>query len=652
MKSNIRFLVVKFGKGFDVQANNLKALVLVTIFMVLLTACGTSRPQLSQEVEELPEEIETTLGAPSDIKIGTDTVKLPGFSEPTEVSYEIIDGYAIYEGDMILGEVNSQGKIIEPQIETQGVAIQGTSDLRWPNGVVKYHINLSAADDATASIMNERIMQAIEHWESNTNIRFEEATPPPTWLAYQPVLKIVFRNDESSCYVGRPGYHMFFDYKMFVSYGVACPTGKIIHELGHVIGLWHEQARSDRDDFVIFNEENVIPTQAVLSQFKVRDTDGIDIFDYDYDSIMHYGCYGFLKKDANGYDITDENGNLLKSLEPKDPDVGCAYDNNYAFGSGIGQEERVSPGDIASVNWLYLDDWVVSYTGAEGSNPWEQISTDETKIKDIKFADMNNNGTTDIVAIKYPFGAYLVYKEAGQGDWIWKTHLRGDEKISDFAFGDFNGNGTTDAFYADGTSWRYKEAGTYNWQTLKHSSIRVPQLGFGDFNNNGVTDVFYVNSSNRWIYNEGGSEYDLGEAQVPFNQLGFGDFNGNGTTDIFMVDHRQWLYIDGGSGPRILLKNTSIRREYLHLGDFNGDGTTDVFYASFAKWYVAHGGSGDWEVVNDEIRLPPRTKATSDNSSWSYLFPMPIFIEYNRTFGFGDFNGDGKTDIFKTLKWY
>ena len=54
-------------------------------------------------------------------------------------------------------------------------------------------------------------------------------------------------------YIGR-----VFEGKQQLSIGQGCESdGIIIHELMHALGFYHEQSRSDRDDFVVIMWENI-----------------------------------------------------------------------------------------------------------------------------------------------------------------------------------------------------------------------------------------------------------------------------------------------------------------------------------------------------------------------------------------------------------
>ena len=99
-----------------------------------------------------------------------------------------------------------------------------------------------------------------------------------------------------------------------------------IHEIGHAVGLWHEQSREDRDLFVTINWQNIQDGRA--SQFNQHISDGDDLGAYDYDSIMHYGRFAFTK-------------NGLETITPVDPNA------------QIGQRNGLSPGDIAAVEDIY-----------------------------------------------------------------------------------------------------------------------------------------------------------------------------------------------------------------------------------------------------------------------------------------------------------
>ncbi|RUS71254.1 hypothetical protein EGW08_020989 [Elysia chlorotica] len=109
--------------------------------------------------------------------------------------------------------------------------------------------------------------------------------------------------------------------------------GIILHELGHVIGFWHEQSRPDRDDYVTFVQENVNRRESY--NFKMETWGDIDSYGVPYDvgSIMHYGSTSYSK-----------NGEV--TLRSKDP----------LLQRSMGQRERMSFYDIKAANMAYCKD--------------------------------------------------------------------------------------------------------------------------------------------------------------------------------------------------------------------------------------------------------------------------------------------------------
>jgi hypothetical protein len=70
-----------------------------------------------------------------------------------------------------------------------------------------------------------------------------------------------------------------------------CTIGTILHEMGHVIGLWHEQSRADRDTYVTVNYDNVI--KSAWSNFQIITDDEQILSSYDYASVMQYIPFAF-----------------------------------------------------------------------------------------------------------------------------------------------------------------------------------------------------------------------------------------------------------------------------------------------------------------------------------------------------------------------
>ena len=231
------------------------------------------------------------------------------------VQYVVVDGDAVFEGDIILGtaeQVEQESEMLKAEVRGEvqsGVIITG-SQFRWPNCTVPYDIDPALPNQA-------RVTDAIAHWEANTNFNFVLRTPAnaatyPDWVTFRP-------GSGCSSAVGRRGN------QQFVNLAPGCSTGSTIHEIGHVVGIWHEQSREDRDAFVTINWANI---QAGFEHnFNQHITDGDDVGAYDYGSIMHYPRTAF---GVNG----------AETITPTDPNA------------QIGQRTGLSAGDVNTANTL------------------------------------------------------------------------------------------------------------------------------------------------------------------------------------------------------------------------------------------------------------------------------------------------------------
>lgn len=196
-------------------------------------------------------------------------------------------------------------------------AATARQDRLWEYGVIPYQIeaNFSGPHKALFRL-------AMRHWENHTCITFVERTPEHEDY-------IVFTERPCGCcsYVGKRG-----NGAQAISIGKNCDKfGIVVHELGHVIGFWHEHTRPDRDDHVQIIYKNIMPGQEYnFNKLTPADVNSLGE-EYDYGSIMHYARNTFAR------------ATFVDTILPK-----------RKYGTrDIGQRIKLSPGDIRQANRLY-----------------------------------------------------------------------------------------------------------------------------------------------------------------------------------------------------------------------------------------------------------------------------------------------------------
>ncbi|ESO89295.1 hypothetical protein LOTGIDRAFT_106125 [Lottia gigantea] len=173
----------------------------------------------------------------------------------------------------------------------------------------------------TGPLSRKWIVKAFKHIQQHTCIRFQKKrNKHKNFILYK---------SEPGCWsnVGMQGG------MQVISIGRGCEhLGTAVHETVHALGVWHEQARADRNKFVKIIKENISPRY--LLDFKVidRNISSARGYPYDYNSIMHYSQYAFTR-----------NG------EPTIQVIGVGKERQLT----IGQRDGLSTIDIAQLREMY-----------------------------------------------------------------------------------------------------------------------------------------------------------------------------------------------------------------------------------------------------------------------------------------------------------
>uniref|UniRef100_A0A8D2J3P9 Meprin A subunit n=1 Tax=Varanus komodoensis TaxID=61221 RepID=A0A8D2J3P9_VARKO len=209
-------------------------------------------------------------------------------------------GLDLFEGDIRLDNEPTRNSIID-------------SRYRWPH-TIPYVL-----EDSLEMNAKGLILKAFEQYRLKTCIDFKPWQGEPNYIS-------VFKGSGCWSFIGNR--HIG---RQELSIGANCDRiGTIEHEFLHSLGFWHEQSRSDRDDYVTIMWDRIqAGKESNFNKYDDKTSDFLNV-PYDYTSVMHYSKTAF----RNGTEPT-------------------IVTNIPAFMDVIGQRMDFSEYDIQKLSRLY-----------------------------------------------------------------------------------------------------------------------------------------------------------------------------------------------------------------------------------------------------------------------------------------------------------
>ncbi|MDC8098724.1 MULTISPECIES: M12 family metallopeptidase [Chryseobacterium] len=237
-----------------------KLLTKRTVFMSFIIAATLA--SCSKNNDEMATETQTNALQLENVKNG----RLGG----QDITYERKNGMNFFQGDIVLSDQQLAGD--------NALHKGGASFSRWPGAKIYYTVAGNMG-----SINANKITTAVNEYNSKTNTQWIPRTNQTNYVEF------IFGSSSGSdgwAHIGYQGGKQTISLDQYIS------VGSVIHEMGHTVGLYHEHARKDRDQYVSIQWNNIQDGQAY--NFNMYNS-GTDIGPFNINSVMMYWPNSYSK---------------------------------------------------------------------------------------------------------------------------------------------------------------------------------------------------------------------------------------------------------------------------------------------------------------------------------------------------------------------
>ncbi|MDJ0869088.1 MAG: M12 family metallopeptidase [Myxococcota bacterium] len=435
----------------------------------------------------------------------------------------------------------------------------------------------------------QKVDDALAEWQRVTPVRFvPSSTAMPRFRIFDSA-----DADGFSCYTDGAGAKRVYpeDGSGAWDWGIremhvvpACRYDTVLHELGHIIGLNHEQQRSDAARNVTVLWDNI--GEGAESAFQEKGA--IDFGSYDYLSIMQYPNVAFGKR----YCCTDPDNDMTQEGAP----AGCALRGDVGIDTDMDGEADRCP----SFSW-----------GDAMDLPFAETSHTLTVRRDVPSEIARRFGRFDFLSKADIAAVEAMY--SGERFDIAGHNALSDRVLQGFAAG---GSGFRTAHLNDDEHADLIAMHTTYWYGAT-GNVRV---ALGQPDGTFVDDDVWIES-------------------FCTSSCAVGDVDGDGLDDVVAVRSNGSVEVATSTGDRFVRVvgastwHDSLGEGLLHLADLNGDCRDDLVSVRYAGTYG--GGTG---TIRIRVALSEPGRFSPQVQEWYSGVQL-------KNLRFGDVDKDGDDDL-------